>query len=246
MSKKALTHLGARNWPSLVLVFAIGVLFTVTTVLIFLAAKISDPSVLPINKVVVSGNFEHLQKTELRSIVHNGLGGRGFFRVNVNEIQGLLMEQPWIEEAVVRRVWKDTLLINIKEQVAVAVWGGRAFLNKDGEIFRPEKSVKISGLVRFTGPEGLEQVMLEHFGLIAKKLSATSIVIDEVILTDRGSWTLITSGGKELIFGKQFLSQRLERFLRGYYMDLSARWASVRRIDLRYSNGLAIATDRLL
>ena len=156
------------------------------------------------------------------------------------------MEQPWIDEAVVRRVWKDTLMIRIKEQVPVAVWGHGSYLNRDGKIFRPEKSPMISGIVRFTGPEDFEQVMLEHYRLIAKKLSNASIVISEVILTDRGSWTFITSGGKELIFGKRFLYQRLERFLVGYHKNLSAEWTSVRRIDLRYSNGLAIATDMLL
>jgi cell division protein FtsQ len=246
MSKKVSSRLGAKNWPSSVLVLAVGVFFTVTTLLILLVVKMSDPSVLPINKVVVSGKLQHLQKSELRSIVRSGLGGRGFFRVNVNEIQDLLMEQPWIDEAVVRRVWKDTLLINIKEQIAVAVWGKGAFLNTVGEIFRPETPSKISGLVRFTGPEGFEQVMLEHYGLITNKLSNTSIVIAEVVLSDRGSWTLITSDRKELIFGKQFLSQRLERFLVGYHKNLSAQWAGVRRVDLRYSNGLAIATDILL
>jgi len=79
MSKKVLASLGTKNWPSSVLVFAISVLLTVTTLLVFLAAKISDPSVLPINKVVVSGNLQHLQKSDLESIVRNGLGGRGFF-----------------------------------------------------------------------------------------------------------------------------------------------------------------------
>ena len=246
MSKKVLASVGTKNWPSLVLVFAVGVLLIVTTLLLFLAAKISDPSVLPINKVAVSGNLQHLQKADLQSIVRNGLGGRGFFRVNVNEIQALLMEQPWIDEAVVRRVWKDTLLISIKEQVAVAVWRHGSYLNGDGKIFRPEKATMIPGVVRFMGPEDFEQVMLEHYRLIAKKLANASIVIAEVILTDRGSWTFITSGGKELIFGKRFLYQRLERFLVGYHKNLSKEWTSVRRIDLRYSNGLAIATDMLL
>ena len=246
MSKKVLASLGAKHWPSSVLVFAVGILLTVTTLLVFLTAKISDPSVLPINKVIVSGNLQHLQKTELRSIVRDGLGGRGFFRVNVNEIQALLMEQPWIDEAIVRRVWKDTLVISIKEQVAVAVWGHGSYLNRYGKIFTPEKPSKIPGIVRFMGPEGFEQVMLEHYRLISNKLSNVSIVIAEVILTDRGSWTFITSGGKELIFGKQFLPQRLERFLVGYHQNFSAEWASIRRIDLRYSNGLAIAADVLL
>ena len=64
MSKKVLASLGTKNWPSSVLVFAISVLLTVTTLLVFLAAKISDPSVLPINKVAVS--TVHLSQKHLK------------------------------------------------------------------------------------------------------------------------------------------------------------------------------------
>jgi cell division protein FtsQ len=201
---------------------------------------------LPINKVDVSGNLHYLKKSSLRETVLSTLGERGFFRVNVKEIQSLLIAQPWVHKAVVRRVWKDTLLINIKEQVPVAHWGKNGFLNKDGEIFIPKKAVSISGLVRLTGPQGLEKVMLEHYRIIVNKLTGISVGVTEVILTDRGSWTIITSGEKQLIFGKQFLSQRLERFLLGYAENLSVRWESVKRIDLRYSNGFAVASDTLL
>ena len=246
MSTVSVSTLGARNWPSLVLISAIGALLLITTILIFLVAKISDPSVLPINKVDISGNLQHLEKSSIEKIVSSSLGERGFFRIDVVEIQTMLTKQPWVHRVVVRRVWKDTLSIRIVEQIPVAKWGEESFLNKDGQIFTPDDPKITLELVQLNGPKGLENVMLEHYTIMVNKLSTIPIGVAEVILTDRGAWRLITTDGKELIFGKQFLAQRLDRFLHGYSSGLSTRWNSVKRVDLRYSNGFAIASDTFL
>jgi hypothetical protein len=38
----------------------------------------------------------------------------------------------------------------------------------------------------------------------------------------------------------------LQRFLIGYPKELAARWSEVNKVDLRYSNGLAVLNKKIL
>jgi len=62
--------------------------------------------------------------------------------------------------------------------------------------------------------------------------------IAALTLDPRGAWRLTLADGRELLLGREQLAFRLRRFI-GVHAEL-ARLDDVRRVDLRYPNGLAL------
>ena len=96
--------------------------------------QLQKPDTLPIRKIHALGTFEHINEETLRSVVGQTLKG-GYFTVNVDEVQHAVTALPWIAQASVRRVWPDTLAINVTEQKAIAMWAKGGLVNQQGVLF---------------------------------------------------------------------------------------------------------------
>ncbi len=249
MSQALLNKRHSSRWPLGVIVLSIGVVCIVFLILTYISFKLADPKVLPITKIVVSPlntKFENLDAKKLAEIVEETLTDRGFFHINVRAVQTEMLRQPWVSKAIIKRSWRDKLIIQIREQRPVARWGEKELLNEKGEVFSPEFLGKAKTLVRLTGPVGTQKIMLEHYKVISARLEVCGLGLSEVLLTDRRAWTLYTDDGKALVMGRDDILNRLQRFLIGYPKKLAARWSEVNKVDLRYSNGLAVLNRKIL
>ena len=74
-----------------------------------------DPHTLPIKRVQISGQFRHLTSAQLQEAVSGTVVG-GFFTVNVDAVMRAARTLPWVDTASVRRVWPDTLRLEVAEQ----------------------------------------------------------------------------------------------------------------------------------
>lgn len=99
-----------------------------------ISLKILDPMTLPIRHVSINGDFNHLSTVLLQERASKVVRG-GFFNVNVESIQNVVSEDPWVKDILVRRIWPDRIMVDIKEQEAVAKWKDNALLNHDAMIF---------------------------------------------------------------------------------------------------------------
>ena len=249
MSQALLNKRHSSRWPLGVIVLSIGVVCIVFLILTYISFKLADPKVLPITKIVVSPlntKFENLDAKKLAEIVEETLTDRGFFHINVRAVQTEMLRQPWVSKAIIKRSWRDKLIIQIREQRPVARWGEKELLNEKGEVFSPEFLGKAKTLVRLTGPVGTQKIMLEYYKVISARLEVCGLGLSEVLLTDRRAWTLYTDDGKALVMGRDDILNRLQRFLIGYPKKLAARWSEVNKVDLRYSNGLAVLNRKIL
>ena len=240
MSQAVLKAPVKRRLPSPMLM-SFAVMLVVTLLgLGFLARAVSNPAVLPITKVLVEGDFVHLQPRMLQAAVVDTVNA-GFFKVDVDAIRERLLNEPWIREATIRRVWPDTLHVQVVEQEPAVRWGEHALLNDAGDIFVPPAAQIPQRLPKLSGPLGTEITMLQRYRELDAMVVSTGLSIAEVGLSPRHAWHVVTADGKELILGRNNVKQRMRRFIFGFNRGVSDLWGNIGRVDLRYTNGFAVS-----
>ncbi len=222
-----------------VVVFSLILLATIGAIA-WAASELSDPTALPIRRVQIEGEFKHLDPAHLQEVVV-GVVDAGFFRVDVARVRERLLDEPWIREATIRRVWPESLHVSIVEQTPVARWGEQALLNERGDIFAPPREALPAGLVRLDGPLGAEVEVLDTYRRMRERLASVNLDIVALELSARHAWRLELAGGKEVAFGRRDVETRLERFLAAWRQGLGDVWTRVGRVDLRYTNGFAVS-----
>ncbi|MFQ5643138.1 MAG: cell division protein FtsQ/DivIB [Thiogranum sp.] len=199
----------------------------------------ADANEWPVQSVKIEGNFRHLQPADIQNKV-TALASDGFFAMNVAMIQQHIQQLPWVEQVSVRRVWPDTLSVQLREQQPVAHWGERGFLNARAQVFEPEQPVELAQLPDFEGPDGYEQRILVMYGRMQEMLEPLGLGVDSLQLDARRTWRVKLSNGLILEVGRSHPVQRIARFVRAYPAILAAGEGRVLSVDLRYSNGFAV------
>jgi cell division protein FtsQ len=218
------------------------VTFGMLVVLGYTGRQLADPASLPIRKVAVEGDFRHLNPDHVQSLVSSAVDA-GFFGINVRAIREKLLDEPWLYDASIRRVWPDTLRVSIREQEPVAYWGEHALLNEEADIFVPERETMPPNLPILNGPVGTELEVLKHYQVIRKQFAHSGLKVVRVDLSERRAWTIETEGGTRVVIGRHSIEERLSRFGRGFELALKHHWEKIGVVDLRYTNGFAI-TER--
>lgn len=239
MSQARLKTTTPREPPSAASVLYAVLLVTTVAGLSWGTLELSDPSALPIRRVMVAGEFTHLDPAQVQRTVAAEVDA-GFFGIDVAALREVLLEEPWIRDATVRRVWPDALQVSIVEQTPVARWGDYGLLNEQADLFVPALDELPSDLVRLNGPLGSEAEVLARYTYVRERLAVLALQPTAVELSARHAWTVTTSGGREIVFGRKDFETRLARFMFGYSRALGEAWPHVGRVDLRYTNGFAV------
>lgn len=216
--------------------------FVVLSIVIFLAIgirKLLEPQTLPIKRIQALGTFTHISENMLRQVVAKTVSG-GYFTVNVDDVQRAVKNIPWVAHDSVRRVWPDTLAIKVTEQQTIAEWAKGGLVNTQGVLFFPARSTYPKGLPIFDGPVGMERNLTEAYELARSIISPLQLSITEIRMDSRRAVSLKLSNGIEVVVGREETRTRLERFSRVYRKLLVKRADDIARVDLRYSNGLAV------
>lgn len=203
------------------------------------AAEVRDPMAFPIRKVTVDGDFRYLAPANIRQAVSAVVRG-GFFHVDVQHVRETLLEEPWVREATVQRLWPDTLHVSIIEQQPVAYWGANALLNDAADIFAPARASFPEALVQLDGPVGSEAETLAILRRASARLAPLGLAVASVRLSERRALALGLRDGTTVLLGRRAVEDRLERFVAAYDRVLRANWSRVGVIDLRYTNGFSI------
>lgn len=204
--------------------------------------QLLNPMNVPVSKIRVQGSFINVTENMLEPLSKQ-VSGVGYFDINVAAIQQQVENLPWIEQATVRRIWPDTLAIHFIEREPFAVWSQGGLLSDRGELFRPEPSTYPAGLPVFHGPEKLRVKMLNSYRQFAGLLEPLGMQISELKLDKRHSWQIDLQSGMRLKLGREHEFERLARFVRSYPRLKTLERGKVRRVDLRYTNGMAVAWE---
>ena len=66
----------------------------------------------PLSRIMVGGEFNHLEEEELANLVNAEIDG-GFLSMNLNQLRQELQSHPWIHQVSVRREWPSTLKVEV-------------------------------------------------------------------------------------------------------------------------------------
>ena len=232
-------HTGRRwqiNWR---LLWTWMLLLACVSLLALGVRKLQEPQTLPIKQIQALGTFNHINEDMLRQVVAKTVRG-GYFTVNVDEVQQAVKAIPWVAQDSVRRVWPDTLAISVIEQQTRAEWAKGGLVNQQGVLFFPARNTYPKGLPVFDGPSGTERNLTEVYQMAKAIIVPLQLQIQEIHMDSRRAISLKLNNGIEVILGREETRSRLERFSRVYRKLLAQRANDIARVDLRYSNGLAI------
>lgn len=166
--------------------------------------------------------------------------GKSYFATDLAEIKAELERRPWVASAAIKRVWPGRLEIDIREKKALAYWTDGRLVSRSGELFSPPNPEVAGRLPRLAGPDARVRDVITMARSMSDQLAEYGLGFAGLSVEQRGAWTLTLSNGIEVVLGRDQVEQRFERFITVYENRLAARVDEVSRIDVRYSNGVAV------
>ena len=214
-------------------------------VLVFISSLVwgglylSHPDTLPIKQVRIEGDFTHLSPVDLQLLVTDKVRG-GFFNLDVNAVRLALLDEPWVSDVTVKRIWPDALRVIVFEQIPAVRWKDKGLLNISGEYFEPESITIPEGLPLLSGPTGSEVSLLNRFNMVQVRVKSVGFNIVSLTQNERRAWSFQLKNGIKVVLGRRDFEERFDRFLKLIPITISGRIDQAESIDMRYTNGFSI------
>lgn len=194
----------------------------------------------PVQALRVDGALTHLKVPAIAAAAAIP-PGTGLFDVDLGAVRDRVEALPWVARARVSRVWPGRIAVRVWERQPFARWGDAALVDSDGVAFTPPPAELPAGLPLLAGPPGRAGEVMQAYQELGARLQGSPFVPAGLRLDARGEWTLQTAGGIELRLGDAAPASRVPLLLGAVWHSLADRMDQVAYVDLRYSNGFAVA-----
>lgn len=195
---------------------------------------------VPINQVVVHGEFNYLNAADLENKIKQKLDG-SFFSLNVEQLRRIIQDDPWIYGVSIRKEWPQKVHVFIVEQKATAKWNNDLLLNQFGDVFFANGIQVDELLPKLYGPEGTEKDVLKGYVDMQYLLELHEFKIRELVLSERYAWQIWLEKGIHLNLGRADKMSRVQRFIDMYPLLEQYNEQDIAQVDLRYDIGLAVS-----
>ena len=192
-----------------------------------------------IRQVKVEGDLHPADYEAFKEVVVAHVA-KGFFRIPMDQLEQELAGLPWVYHAKARRYWPDTLVIMVHGQNPIARWGKEKLMNAYGELFSPESIEPHTALPMLYGKETRAKELASVFENSLRRLEPLGLQLQGLFEDERQSKHMVLSNGIILVIGNGNVSKKITRFITAYKQYLSSHMRQVKKIDLRYTNGLAV------
>lgn len=198
---------------------------------------------VPVTHIVVQGATPEASAHWVRQELSR-VKGEDIWRVDLADVQAQLLKNTWLTHADVRRVWPDTLVVEIAIHHPIARWQGDQLLDSDGSVFQPNGMsrglVNTEALPNLSGPDGRQWAVWERYLSLKPALAAQGLEMTGLIENSRGSLDVMLQGGTKIRLGTEQIESRLQRLLDVYPKTLAGKLDQIAVIDLRYTNGFSV------
>ena len=192
-----------------------------------------------IEYVNINGDVSAVDHDALKAIIRNHSAG-GFLRVQMEQLETALEKLTWVHQASVQRYWPDTLSVKILQHSPIARWGDAGLMNAYGDLFFPSDVESFNNLPMLYGEEGRAKELARTFENSMQQLRPLDLQLRGLFEDERQSKHLVLLDGLVISIGDGDVSKKIERFITAYKQYLATNINKVKKIDLRYTNGLAI------
>jgi cell division protein FtsQ len=194
---------------------------------------------LPIRTIQLSGKFDNLDQQAVAKVLQQYIG-QGFFSLDINEMQQTLHANSWTDSVSVRRIWPDKLRVMIKEKKPVARWDGEHLLS-DSAIVYPADTGSFSHLPVVHAANHQPAWVLEQFYRLEAQFNSVDERLMALHADSRGALDLELINGLQIKLGRGSIDHKIDRLVSIYQQQILPRREQIQRLDLRYSNGFAVA-----
>ena len=163
------------------------------------------------------------------------------FSVDLGGVEQALERLPWVADADVWRRFPGTVVARVTEHVVVARWGTDRLISDQAVLFAPPELGPARQLPVLSGPEESAEAVLGSFVLLEPAFMKIGNPLRGLAIDERGSWTATLSDGVLIRLGRKNIQARAQRMVSTVIPALIADWSRVASIDLRYTNGFAVA-----
>ena len=194
---------------------------------------------IPVNSVAITGDFHYVDRKKIAGKIEP-FTRDSYLSVDLQAIKNTLEQEPWINLASVKRQWPDKIAVWIIEQQPLAQWRDDSFISVDGEVFTPVKMRHVEGLPYLHGPKNSVVEVLADWRQVNEILAAENLSAQEWKTDKKGARSARLNNGIELVLGAGEMESKLMRFVTIYQRQLTMKSGEIKRIDMRYTNGLAV------
>ncbi len=193
----------------------------------------------PVRKIELRAEYAHVSAEQIRAAVENHLI-KGFFALQLDEVQKSVSRLPWVERVEARKHWPDTLDLVVFERQPFARWGESRLVSRSGDLFEVPGADSMQGLPRLSGPDTRLADVIAFHAECLREFSGSGLSVQAVELSARGSWRLTLASGALIEIGRVDAMARLHRFLEVWPRLAAATDGPPIYVDLRYENGFAM------
>ena len=231
--------------------FAAGLL-AVVAVLLMLGSGVQwllQHPIFNIQSITVQGEVSRNNAVTLRANVVPQLNGN-FFTIDLKRTRDAFEAVPWVRGAVVHRDFPNQLKAVLLEHEPMALWGDEGsskMVNQQSQVFEANvEEVDVDALPRLKGPDDQSALVVRMFRDLVPIFGAVDMRIEQLELTPRGSWRVLTDGGAQLELGRGTEAEvvaQLKIFFRTL-SQITARYgrtpSALAGADLRHKDGYAV------
>jgi cell division protein FtsQ len=193
----------------------------------------------PIKGIELRGEFNHISKSDIETKLQPVIGD-GFFSVNIHQLQQQLDQNSWIASTSIRRVWPNRLSISILEHQPLARWDKNHLLSDQAKIYKAN-TTEYNALPEIYSANENSEIILARFLRYQNRFERLNEAIQSLKVDLRGALKLELVGGLLINLGREGVEHKLDRLMSIYHKEVFPRRQFIDRLDLRYSNGIAIA-----
>ena len=233
MTMKQIANRTLTHWKIVLLLVGLGVTGSIAAS--GLSHLLKD---VQIRQVQLQGELRYLDADQLMRDLSLRFNGN-YLDATLGQVISEVESHPWIAAASARRVWPDTLLVEITEQRPVAIYNDTQYLGFSGDLFEPPAPVS-EPLPKLYGALSETMQVYSHYGVFSDRLADFSQVASVSRGHDLG-WQIELENRIRLQLGRTDILGRLARARDVLtHLDLE-RLAALEEVDARYDNGVALA-----
>ena len=197
----------------------------------------------PVIKLKLLGELDYIDQKDIELLLGDLLLNN-LWTLNLNVVKDKLMLDSWIDQLILKKCWPNKLEVSILSNKPIAVWNDRFFLTASGKVLHSTKNelkLKNLNLPKFYGETGKENLLLNTYLLLLEKLSSIGLLVERLDFKQDQGIVVLLNNNTKLKLGTFDLSDRITRFIVAYKKKLYPSISDISYIDLRYTNGVAVA-----
>ncbi len=202
---------------------------------------VQNHTFLPIKTIQLSGTFQHIDQQEIEKALRPFVG-EGFFSLDIEKVRNSLSDKSWAESVSIRRVWPDRVMIKIVDKKPLARWDADHLLSDKAKIFAANSTAKaFENLPQVYGSNVEPKQVLQQFYDFSEQFRSLDETISKINIDSRGAVDIELANGFKIKLGRDNVDSKLEKLVSIYAQQIRPRRTKIQQLDLRYSNGFAVA-----